>query len=308
MNALPWLAGLLDDRVQGLAERTSPWNKATRTFRVDLARHGRVGVQVGRPEHRERIRRRVTVSRFLAAEAGNFRVPEVISDGSDSEVPFVVTSWAEGRSLSSFLATPSGRAEAAARLHAVLGELSRLSAAPAALSTIWADPDQLQRAAAHWFQSVGPRLDARTAAIVVDCVERMRIAVDFASPGFAHGDVVPVNVLVGEGGAVTVLDFEDARCALGLYDRAMAWTTLALHHPDAASSFESLFAKAEARAAPSVDVTGLAVTGCLQRLERAYDSLHGLGNEGAAIGELARAAQLVASREPASRGNRLDPA
>jgi hypothetical protein len=36
------------------------------------------------------------------------------------------------------------------------------------------------------------------------------------------------------------------------------------------------------------------MTGCLQRLERAYDSLHGLGNESAAMGELARAAQLVA--------------
>ena len=29
-------------------------------------------------------------------------------------------------------------------------------------------------------------------------------------------------------------------------------------------------------------------TGCLQRLERAYDSLAGLGNETAAMGELAR--------------------
>jgi hypothetical protein len=119
---------------------------------------------------------------------------------------------------------------------------------------------------------------------------------------------VPVNLLVDERGEVTVLDFEDARRALRSFDRAMAWTTLALHHPEAASAFEALIAKPRTESVTSVDRDGLALTGCLQRLERAYDSLHGLGNEGAAIGELARAAQLVASREPTSQGNRSDRA
>ena len=42
---LPLIAGReFADRVQGMAERTSPWNKGTRTFRVDLARLGRVGI------------------------------------------------------------------------------------------------------------------------------------------------------------------------------------------------------------------------------------------------------------------------
>ena len=291
---LPWLEVILDDRVQGIAERTSSWSKATRTFRVDLARLGRVGVQVGRPEHRERIRRRISVSRFLAAEAPQLRVPDVIADGADSELPFVVTRWVEGRPASSFLANPSETMQAATRLNAVLGELSRLPPAPSDLSTVWADPEQLQRAAVHWLDDVASRLDARAARVVSDCVDRTRTALDFASPAFAHGDVVPVNVLIDDGGAVTVLDFEDARLALGAFDRAMLWTTLALHHPEAATAFESLIARPQAVASSSFDRDGLATAGCLQRLERAYDSLAGLGNETAAMGELALSAQLVA--------------
>ena len=291
---LPWLEVILDDRVQGIAERTSPWTKATRTFRVDLARLGRVGVQVGRPEHRQRIRRRISVSRFLAAAAPQLRVPDVIADGADAELPFVVTRWVEGRPANSFLATPSETMQAATRLNAVLGELSRLPPAPSDLSTVWADPEQLQRAAVHWLDAVASRLDARAAGVVSDCVDRTRSALDFASPAFAHGDVVPVNVLIDERGVVTMLDFEDARRALRGFDRAMLWTTLALHHPKAATVFESLIAKSEAATSSSVDRDGLATTGCLQRLERAFDSLAGLGGETAAMAELASAAQLVA--------------
>lgn len=318
---LPWLEAVLDDRVQRIAERTSPWNKGTRTFRVDLVHRGRVGVQVGRPEHSQRIRRRISASRFVAAGAPQLRVPHILADGADAELPFVVTRWIEGKLASTLLATPSATMQAATRLHAVLGELSRLPPAPSDLSTVWADPEQLQRAALQWLAGVAERLDARAADVVADCVERTRTALDFASPVFAHGDVVPVNVLIDERGVVTLLDFEDARLAIGAFDRAMLWTTLAIHHPEAAAAFESLIAKPGAAPSSSVDRVGLATTGCLQRLERAYESLAGLGNETAAMGELARAAQLVAvvaggrrtdvpsqrvaRGEPASRGSRL---
>lgn len=291
-EALPWLEVALDDQVQGIAERTSFWSKGTRTFRVDLARLGRVAVQVGRPEHRQRIQRRVSASRFLVAAAPQLRVPEVITDGTDAAMPFVVTRWVQGRPLSSLLGTPAGSMRIAVRLHAVLGELSRLPAAPADLPTAWADPDGLRQAAVEWLDRVASRLDAGTLRAVSDCVERTT-ALDFASRGFAHGDVVPMNVLIDQRGVVTILDFEDARVAPASFDRAMAWTTLALHHPEAAIALASLTANPQAEPSSRVDLDGLAVTGCLQRLERARDSLAGLGDETAAIGELVRAAELV---------------
>lgn len=289
---LSWLEDALGDRVQGSADRTSPWNKATTTFRVDLARLGRVAVQVGRPEHRERIRRRVSASRFVAA-APRLRVPQVIADGGDAEVPFVVTRWVEGRPASSFLATPAEANLSMTWLHAVLEELGRLAPAPADLSTVWCDPERLHRTAVDWFDSVVSRLDTRVACVVSDCVDRTRTAFDFEAPVFAHGDVVPVNVLIDERGAVTLLDFEDARLALPGFDRAMSWTTLALHHPEAAAVFESLMAKPGTATSGRVDRVGVATMGCLQRLERASDSLAGLGNETAALGELARVAQVA---------------
>jgi aminoglycoside phosphotransferase (APT) family kinase protein len=229
----------------------------------------------------------------VAAGAPQLRVPDVLADGADAELPFVVTRWVDGKPASSFLATPADAMGAATRLHAVLGELSRLPPAPPDLSTVWADPELLQRAAVQWLAGVSDRLDPRVADVVADCVERTRTALDFDSPVFAHGDVVPVNVLIDERGEVTLLDYEDARLAIRAFDRAMLWTTLAIHHPAAAAAFESLIARLGSATSSSVDRFGLATTGCLQRLERASESLAGLGDEAAALGELARAAQLV---------------
>jgi aminoglycoside phosphotransferase (APT) family kinase protein len=203
--------------------------------------------------------RRVVVKRFEGAdgraellraatfasrlEAAGIPTPAVLAAQPDRYPPILVLAHVEGTTGAEWLDS-STRAQTLAR---TMGELAvRLRGVPLVAGDHdegpWANGARLAEAAAGWLERLRPDIDRGTDARATrDTIERLARAIggigglDAAtSPCLAHGDFVPVNVLLGPGGSLAgVLDLGAWRVAHPWLDVAWWGWVVRTFHPDA---------------------------------------------------------------------------
>src|SRR5262245_8395273 len=155
--------------------------------------------------------------------------------------------WTEGELLSDVLDRTDDQAaceryfELLGALEASMHEQSAAWRPPAGFTRHHVDRDGLMGDAPFW----GPFWDHAALtpgerALFIATRDRLRRALDrygrnAATYGVIHADLHPDNVLVG-GGALTVIDFDDAAFGWHLYDIAVA-----LFHQQRQAGFEALF-------------------------------------------------------------------
>jgi aminoglycoside phosphotransferase (APT) family kinase protein len=225
-----WLGTLVDDLIVATTDVTPPWDTRTRTWVATLAGGQRVVAQWSR--NRRGLDRRRRVGRMLPQVAPWIPVPEVVAHEVRGPVGLLVTRAVEGLSGRALLDDDRSAALLGARMGELAGGLRRVPTRGLRLATLWSDPARLAVAAAGWLEDARPALGASAATAVARLLDRVPAALGGSQSVFTHGDLAPVNVLLHDGIAVALLDFERARLAHLLFDAAWWRWIVCHHHPE----------------------------------------------------------------------------
>ncbi len=262
-----WLEPILGEPLATASPVTQAWSTPTETTVLTLVSGARVVVQTG--SDASAIAKRATLGRLLHEVAPRLPLPRVIATDAGASVAWLVTSFIDGesgRSMLSSHATASVLGEQVGRLAAAL---ARVPTAGILLPSPWGSRTVLATSARVWHDGLTGRLDPLVSQRLGRLIEEAPAMLGDASPVFAHGDLVPVNLILRGGGIVGLLDLEHARLADRLFDLAWFRWTLRWHHPDAwvAASRSALLASGvadEAMTHRRLDL--LAALQCLERL------------------------------------------
>jgi aminoglycoside phosphotransferase (APT) family kinase protein len=259
---------LLGAEPTAVADLTPLW---AGTIRSTLVRAGRERFVLQQGPRRA-IARRARLAADLHVQAPWLPVPVVVAaevDGRAGTPPFVASRYVDGVSGRDLLADDAG----AARLGAAMGRLlPGLAAVPITglrLSSTWADPERLEAAAIRWLGRVVGELGPGEVDCLKASIDGLPESYAAVHPGFAHGDFVPVNVLLRDGDVVALLDLETARVAHPLFDAARWFAVVGHHHPDRLPAAGSAFLEAAGIVADERTRSDLAMLGRLQALELA---------------------------------------
>jgi aminoglycoside phosphotransferase (APT) family kinase protein len=251
------------------------WGDSYATYRLDLA-DGRViaarrwpGPDAARAAAKDVLRR----GALIRAGVGVPWPARIIAAGRDR---WTVTPWIDG---------PTGAAmlddlESAATLAARMGELSQSIALTDAqgldLDATWADPASLGRAVAGWLAALASSVDGWMADVLH--ADLTRVLTSWGqrswSPVVAHGDYVPINVVIGPDGELVILDLDDLCLAPPIFDIAWWGWVVRFHHPTAwAIGWSRLLDAARLRdhAEITSDARSIGRLRCLQRTVAAND-------------------------------------
>ena len=215
---------LLDSAI--VAAEPLLWGFTNRSWRVDLADGRRVAAQ----QYPDPVAaaRRVRIMRQLPgrfAAAGLPRLPRILATTGVT----VVTEWVDGAVGSELLESGVSTAVAIAASD-VARRLRQVEVDGLDLPDEWASASDLASISAERTAALDglslPAREAMTGAFeALDDIYRSR------SPVFAHGDLNPTNVLVGEDGRiVALLDVEFARLAPPAFDAAWWDWVIRFHH------------------------------------------------------------------------------
>ena len=260
---------VIGDRWALISDLTHPW-ATTRSILVATsggpAGVGRLVVQWG--SDRAAIARRMRLGRRLADIAPGLPFPRIIGGDARAPVPFLVSTFVEGRGGQLML----GSNRQAATLGRLAGAISRdvaaLDPTGLRLSRRWADPDHLGVAVGDWAARPRSGLDGPLLHRVLDLAQRVPEVIGRAPPVFAHGDLVPVNVVVANGRIAGLLDLEHARLAHPLHDAAWWNAIIGAHHPDRVGSAVGAFLEAAGIPHDDTTLTRLRCLAACQSLER----------------------------------------
>jgi aminoglycoside phosphotransferase (APT) family kinase protein len=226
------------------------WGFAHHTELLTLADGRRVVVKrFEGPDGAAEIERAVAFGPLLAA--AGIPTPAVLAVDGAATPPVLILEFVEGTTGADWLDEPA-RARTLAR---TMGELAvRIRGIPVdadAMATAsrepWADPTRLTRAAGGWLEAVGSGLPHASLAGVHDAVDHLSEADRTLPTVIAHGDYVPVNVLLGgDGRLAAVLDLGTWRIAHPWLDVAWWGWVVRAHHPDAWATAWSTFLEAAA--------------------------------------------------------------
>jgi aminoglycoside phosphotransferase (APT) family kinase protein len=266
-NGWRWLEPILGEPVATASPVTQPWSTPTETTVLTLGTGARVVVQTG--SDASAIAKRATLGRLLHEVAPWLPLPRVIATDAAVSPAWLVTSFIDGESGRSMLwshATASALGEQVGRLAATL---ARVPTAGIPLPGLWGSRTVFATSARVWHDGLTARLEPLVSQRLGRLIEEAPAMLGDASPVFAHGDLVPVNLIVRAGGIVGLLDLEQARLADRLFDLAWFRWTLRWHHPDAwvEASRSALLASGvadEAMTHRRLDL--LAALQCLERL------------------------------------------
>jgi aminoglycoside phosphotransferase len=185
---------------------------------------------------------------------------------------WVTSPWFDGPTGAAMLNDPERCRELASAMGAIAGKVAAIDRRGIDADDTWADPERLARAVNEWTAAIGPGVDAEGAAGAVAIIERAvsdRSLGIAAQPAVAHGDLVPVNVIVRPDGRLVLVDLVDVHVAPRLVDLAWWGWVVRYHHPDAwAAGWPALLAAAGIERDPAID-EACAAMGWLRALERA---------------------------------------
>jgi aminoglycoside phosphotransferase (APT) family kinase protein len=184
------------------------------------------------------LRRSVALTHRL--HAAGIPTPAVLSADDETGPPLLVLSFVEGRTGAEWLDT-TARAQTLAQVMGALAERFRnLAVDPADMATgPWAGSSRLAPAATSWLSAIAPKIaphagQRRMVEEIRDVIATIPDFYDATEPRLAHGDFVPVNVLLAADGSLAgVLDLGSWRIAHPWLDVAWWGVVVATFHRDA---------------------------------------------------------------------------
>jgi len=213
--------------------RPAAWGFTNRTTTLAL----RTGERLVVHEMRDRaaVERRVQKMSALAPRlaAAGIVVPRVIAAAPDASPPFVLTDHLDGRPGGELLEDPTDAIALGTEMGRLLHRLWSVPIDALALDVSWSDGDHLHAAVGPMLAVVERELPDVAAAEIRRLVDGLPAALAGREPVLAHGDWVPVNVLVDGRVVVAVLDWDQARLADRLLDVAWWAWVVGHHHPRA---------------------------------------------------------------------------
>lgn len=231
---------MLGGRIVALADLTPPWATATRST---LVRAGGEEFVLQRGPRRS-IAHRARLTADLHVRAPWLPLAEVVGAEIAGPSPFLITRRVSGTSGRELMNDDQG----AVLLGAAMGRLAReVAAVPVAglrLSRTWSGAEQLARAATGWLERAAPLLTQIEVGCLRAVIDGLPERVPDLRPVLAHGDFVPVNVIVRDGRMAALLDVERARLAHPLCDSAWWWSIVGHHHPERLPAASSAFFRA----------------------------------------------------------------
>lgn len=214
-----WLEQVLDQPI--IEAEPATWGARHHTAVVTLADGSRVVSQLfrrgGDVERRVRI---MDALRDPAADKG-IAIPRVRRFELEEDPPWIVFEMppgepAAGRARIPVLARSMGE---------MLMNFSELPCAEVELDDMWARPRYLAARADAWAECLAPALSAEQAADLERVLADLPTLFGGRPAVLAHGDYVPINILVRGDIATGLLDFDAVRVADPLYDAARwAWS------------------------------------------------------------------------------------
>lgn len=193
--------------------------------------------------------RRVVATRFVDANAARrvlligpataarlaevgLRTPVPLPELSDGRMSIVVTERVEGVPAAELLDRPGGSTVVGRALGEAWSALGRLEPGGLDLDDLWARPRDLAQASVRWLEKVADGLSSSRAEVARERVANLAHLLADRRPGFVHGDLVPVNLLVDQGRTAAILDLEAVRLGERLLDAAWFDWIVRYHHPD----------------------------------------------------------------------------
>jgi Ser/Thr protein kinase RdoA (MazF antagonist) len=171
-------------------------------------------------------------------------IPVPVPEPSAPEQAAIVSAFIPGRSGMELMGDPEG----AASVGRVIGEawlaLGRVETAGLDLDDLWARPNDLAAVVQASLQALDPTMDPAVAHEISGRIEELPQLLAGRPSGFVHGDLVPANVLVDDGGLAALLDLETVRVGERLLDAAWFRWIVRYHHPDVARPAWRGFAEA----------------------------------------------------------------
>jgi aminoglycoside phosphotransferase (APT) family kinase protein len=154
---------------------------------------------------------------------------------------------------------------------AMARDVGRVPVSGLRLPRQWSDARRLGAAARRWSGNAADVIDAESTSRLQAAFEQLPVVFAGAQPVFAHGDFVPVNVIVRDEAVVALLDLERARLAHPLFDAAWFRLIVRHHHPKRWRAIGPSFMAAAGVAetpANTLALDLLAALQCLEMLER----------------------------------------
>ena len=166
----------------------------------------------------------------------------VVEVGPDS---WLVTAWVDGQSGRAWLGDPERAARLAREMGSVAARLPTVDATGIALPAGWESAEAIRAVAGAGLRLVRASMDPGGVGCIDRAADVVRVTFAGVAPVFAHGDFAPVNVIVGEDGALrAVIDLEAARRSVPLLDAAWWGWIVRYHHPDTWSRTWPVFLEA----------------------------------------------------------------
>jgi aminoglycoside phosphotransferase (APT) family kinase protein len=154
-----------------------------------------------------------------------------VVDAGPASAGLLVTEFVNGAVGAALLAEPDGAALVGSLLGATWRRLARLDLDGLGLDSSWSRPRELAESSSARLSRAGRWLDEKERRRLAEAIAAGSDLLAQRRPGFVHGDLAPVNVIVGDGGVAVLLDFEFARLAEPLLDAGWFDAIVAFHHP-----------------------------------------------------------------------------
>jgi aminoglycoside phosphotransferase (APT) family kinase protein len=227
----PWIAAVLEPGLVRSASRLG-WGFSNETWKIVLADGRRLAVtRLGQADAAPTVAALSAMIRPRLLAVG-VPVPAVVDLGLAPEAGILVTDFIDGTPGSEVLDREGGPALVGSLLGDAWRRLSAVDPSGLPLPAAWTDAAGLAAASSARLDGAAPWLTNRERGRLVADIRELPHLLDERQPGFVHGDLVPVNVLVHERALAALLDFEFARLADRLLDASWFRWIVAFHHPE----------------------------------------------------------------------------
>ncbi|HTE65101.1 MAG TPA: phosphotransferase [Candidatus Binatia bacterium] len=225
-----WIGELLAPAQVSEASRLG-WGFRNESWKVVLA--GGQEIAVTRLADAEAASSISTLTRLVGARlrAAGVPTPAVIETGGATTAPIMLTEFVAGTAGAALLDEPGGSGVVGSVLGATWRRLAAVNPAGLPISSTWAAADVLVASSVERLDRAAPRLAGPERRQVAAAIDSAGVLLAGRPPGFVHGDLVPVNIVVRDRALAALLDFEFARIADPLLDAAWFDCILAFHHP-----------------------------------------------------------------------------
>ena len=230
----PWVAGALPGVVA--TGHRARWGFRHETWIVDA--DGRRRVLQRRVDGSDPTDDVSRLTRRLVRDAGLPTPEPERRDGSTpgSAVVVVELPFVDAQVAAELLDAPRGATTVGRLCGSIAVRLRSIDVRGVELVATWTSGARLRTAAEHWLTHLPAPARADTRRSVEQALTRASEMLDADTPGLAHGDLAPVNVLVRDGEVAAVLDLDRAQLAHPAYDAAWFAWVVSFHHPRVAGT------------------------------------------------------------------------